>query len=145
MKPPVPPPPKSLYERLGGKDAIFAVADEFVNRTTNDPRIKFRFFNTAAANLKRLLGEFVCAATGGPCQYSGRDMATAHAGMDLVDDEFTWLVENLVGALDKFKVPEKEKGEILAALGPLKPQIVVDVSKLTPIDDASLAKATKAA
>ena len=139
--PPAPPPPKSLFERLGGLPAITAVADEFVNRTTADPRIMYRFFNTDAANLKKLLTEFVCLATGGPCTYTGRDMTSAHAGMDLVDDEFTALVENLAGALDKFHVPEQEKGELLGALGPLKPQIVVAADKLRPIPDAKLAKA----
>jgi len=143
--PPAPPAPKSLFDRLGGLPAITAVVDEFVNRTTSDPRIKERFFNTDAVNLKRLLTEFVCLATGGPCKYTGRDMPSSHAGMDLVDDEFTALVENLAGALDKFSVPEKEKGELLGALGPLKPQIVVAADKLRPIDDAKLAPATKLA
>jgi hemoglobin len=140
--PPAPVVEKSLFERLGGRPAITAVVDEFVNRTTADPRIKFRFFNTDPANLKRLLTEFVCLATGGGVAYTGRDMATTHAGMDLVDDEFSALVENLAGALDKFKVPDREKGELLGALGPLKPQIVVAADKLKPIPDAKLAKAT---
>jgi hemoglobin len=141
--PAAPPAQKSLYDRLGGLPAITVVVDEFVGRTTSDPRIKERFFNTDAVNLKRLLTEFVCMATGGPCKYSGRDMASSHAGMDLVDEEFTALVENLIGALDKYKVPEQEKGELLGALGPLKPQIVVAADKLKPIDDAKLAKAEK--
>jgi hemoglobin len=144
-EPAAPPAPSSLFDRLGGLPAITAVVDEFVNRTTADARIKERFFNTDAGNLKRLLTEFVCMATGGPCKYSGRDMQSSHAGMDLVDDEFTALVENLAGALDKFKVPEKEKGELLGALGPLKPDIVVAPDKLKPIDDARLAAATKLA
>lgn len=143
--PPPEPAPKSLYDRLGGLPAITAVVDEFVNRTTADPRIKERFFNTDAVNLKRLLTEFVCVATGGPCKYTGRDMPTSHAGMDLVDDEFTALVENLAGALDKFKVPDQEKGELLGALGPLKPQIVAPPEKLKPIDAARLAPAEKLA
>ncbi len=143
--PPAPPAPKSLFDRLGGLPAITAVVDEFVNRTTTDPRINQRFFNVDAVNLKKLLTEFVCAATGGGCTYTGRDMATSHAGMDLVDDEFNALVENLVGALDKFNVPAKEKGELLGALGPLKPQIVVSADKLHPIDDAKLAAVTKLA
>jgi hemoglobin len=143
--PPVAAAPKPLFERLGGLPAIKAVVEEFVARTTSDPRIKERFFNTDAENLKRLLTEFVCMATGGPCKYTGRDMASSHAGMDLVDEEFTALVENLAGALDKFKVPEKEKGELLGALGPLKPDIVVAPEKLKPIDEARLAPATKLA
>jgi hemoglobin len=144
---PAPPPPaapvadKPLYERLGGQPAITAVVDEFVNRTTSDARIKFRFFNTDAVSLKRLLVEFVCVASGGPCKYTGRDMASAHAGMDLVDDEFTALVENLVAAMDKFHVPDREKGEVLGALGPLKPQMVVPPGKLRPIAEAKLARA----
>lgn len=134
---------KSLYDRLGGLPAITAVVAEFVNRTTADPRIKDRFFNTDAENLKKLLVEFVCMATGGPCKYSGRDMESSHAGMELVDDEWTALVENLIGALDKFKVPDAEKGELLGALGPLKPQIVTPADKLKPIDGAKLDKVTK--
>src|SRR3569623_2279246 len=90
---PMPEAPKSLYDRLGGLPAITAVVDEFVTRTTTDPRIKERFFNTDAANLKKLLVQFVCMATGGPCKYEGRDMVTPHAGMDLVDDAFNALVE----------------------------------------------------
>ena len=143
--PPAPPAPKPLYDRLGGLPAITAVVDEFVTRTTTDPRIKERFFNTDAVNLKRLLTEFVCLATGGPCKYTGRDMPSSHAGMDLVDDEFTALVENLIGALDKFKVPDKEKGELIGALGPLKPQIVTPAEKLRPIDAARLAPVEKLA
>jgi hemoglobin len=132
---------RSLFERLGGTPAIAAVCDEFVNRTTSDPRIKYRFFNTDPVALKRLLTEFVGQATGGPVTYTGRDMATSHAGMDLVDDEFTALVENLVGALDKFHVPDREKAELVGALGPLKPQIVVAASKLHPLPEPGLAKA----
>jgi hemoglobin len=144
--PPAPPPaPKTLFERLGGQPAIDAVVAEFVSRTTTDPRIKERFFNTDAENLKRLLSEFVCQATGGPCKYTGREMGDSHAGMELVEDEFNALVEDLVGALDKFKVPDKEKGELLGALGPLKPAIVVAPDKLKPIADAELAKVQKVA
>ncbi len=115
---------KSLYDRLAVRP-ITAVVDEApVARTNTDP-IQDRFFNVDAVNLKKLLVEFVCVATGGPCKYEGRLMEDSHASMYLVDDEFTALVEDLVGALDKFKVPDKEKGEILGALGPLKPTMVV--------------------
>ena len=138
-----PTPPaekKALFDRLGGRPAIEAVVEEFVGRTTTDPRIKHRFHNTDAAELKRLLVEFVCKATGGPCEYTGRDMKTAHAGMDLVDEEFTALVEDLVAVLDKLEVPEAEKGELLAALGPLKGEMVVGPEALRPIDAGKLAR-----
>jgi hemoglobin len=135
----------TLYERLGGKDAIVAVVKEFVDRTTTDPRIKHRFFNTDRVELERLLVELVCMAAGGPCKYSGRDMTSAHAGMELVDDEFDALVEDLVGALDKYNVPEREKGEVLGALGPMKPEIVVAADKLSPIDAEALAEVERVA
>jgi plastocyanin len=107
--------------------------------------VKDRFFNVDAENLKKLLVEFVCSAAGGGCTYEGRDMKTAHGGMQLVDDEFSAVVEDLSGALDKFNVPAKEKGELLGALGPLKPQMVVSPDQLHPIDEAKLAKVTKLA
>src|SRR5262249_42890501 len=106
------PPPKPLYDRLGGKPAITAVVEEFTNRVAADKRINGRFINTDITKLRGLLVDFICAATGGPCKYEGRDMATSHGGMQLVDEEFNALVEDLSGALDKFKVPATEKGEL---------------------------------
>ncbi|MGE0403805.1 MAG: group 1 truncated hemoglobin, partial [Kofleriaceae bacterium] len=103
----------SLYVRLGKKEAITAVVHEFIGRVAADARIKHRFFNTDIPKLERLLVELVCMATGGPCKYSGLDMETSHAGMEVVEEEFTALVEDLAGALDKFEVPAKEKGELL--------------------------------
>jgi hemoglobin len=132
----------SLYDRLGGKAAITAVVDEFIARVAADARIKHRFFNTDIPKLKFLLVEQVCMATGGPCKYSGLDMETSHAGMEVVDEEFTALVEDLAGALDKFKVPAREKGELLGALGPMKPQIVTPAERLKPVSEAAIAKAT---
>ena len=134
--------PGSLYDRLGGKGAIQAVVDDFVNRVAADARINQRFNNTDIVKLKTLLVEFVCQATGGPCQYTGQDMETSHAGMDLVDDEFNALVEDLIASLDKFKVPAKEKGELTGALGPLKPSMVVPADRLKPVSEGDLAKAT---
>jgi len=134
--------PHELYDRLGGQRAIVAVVDDFVARVAADSRIKLRFMNTDIPKLKLLLVEFVCMATGGPCKYTGRDMETSHAGMELLDEEFTALVEDLAATLDKFKVPAKEKHALLGALGPLQPRIVTPKSRLRPVSDALLAKAT---
>ena len=131
-----------LYDRLGGQRALVAVVDDFIGRVAADARIKVRFINTDIPRLKSLLVEFVCMATGGPCKYSGQDMETSHAGMELVDEEFTALVEDLTATLDKFKVPAKEKGELLGALGPLAPLIVTPKDRLKPVSDALVAKAT---
>ena len=115
---------KSLYERLGGKDAITAVVDDFVANVAADNRINKFFGKTNIPNLKRNLVDQICQATGGPCTYTGRDMRTAHKGMGITDADFNALVEDLQKTLNKFKVPEKEQGELLGILGSLKPQIV---------------------
>jgi hemoglobin len=120
---------KSLYDRLGGKKSITAVVDEFVSRVAADKRIN-SFFAATAADPKRLatfksnLVDQICEASGGPCKYKGKDMKTAHAGMAIGDADFTALVEDLSGALDKFKVGATEKQDLLGALGPMKKDIV---------------------
>jgi hemoglobin len=115
---------KSLYDRLGGKDAIVAVVDDFVGNVAADNRINRYFARTDIPRLKRNLVDQICSATGGPCTYTGRDMKTAHAGMGVTNADFDALVGDLVKSLDKFKVPDKEKGELLGILGPLRPSIV---------------------
>ncbi len=135
-------PKQELYDRLGGQRAVVAVVDDFIGNVAADDRIKLRFANTDIPKLKLLLVEFICLGTGGPCTYTGQDMETSHAGMELVDDEFGALVEDLVKTLDKFKVPAKEKGELLGALGPLQPLIVTPKDRLHPVSDDKVAKAT---
>lgn len=116
--------PKPLFERLGGKEAITAVVDEFVSRVAADTVINARFANTDIPHLKAMLVDQICAATGGPCKYEGKDMKTAHAGMKVSDEEFGALVGDLKGALDKFKVGEAEQKELIGALGGMKGDIV---------------------
>lgn len=114
----------SLYARLGGKEAITAVVDQFVANVAADARINGRFATTDIPKLKKHLVDQMCSATGGSCTYAGRDMKTTHAGMKITNGDFNALVEDLVAALDKFKVPAKEKEELLALLGPMKKDIV---------------------
>lgn len=115
---------RSLYDRLGGKDAITAVVDDFVANCAGDDRIKHFFANSDAKNLKEKLVEQICQETGGPCKYTGKDMRTVHTGMKITEADFNALVEDLVKALDKHKVPEKEKNELLTALGGMKGDVV---------------------
>ncbi|HEX5707790.1 MAG TPA: group 1 truncated hemoglobin [Pyrinomonadaceae bacterium] len=115
---------KSLYERLGGEAAISAVVDDFVARVAADARINMKFARSNVERVKFHLKEQVCAATGGPCQYTGLSMGDAHKNMKVTEGEFNALVEDLVATLDKFNVPAREKGELLSALGGLKSQIV---------------------
>lgn len=115
---------KSLFERLGGKPAITAVVDDFVNNLTTDPAIKARFTATDVPSFKQKLSDQICAATGGDCKYTGKDMATAHAGMKISDAEFDALVADLKKSLDKLSVPAREQGELLSALGGMRGDIV---------------------
>ncbi len=136
---------KPLYERLGGQKAVQAVVDDFIGNLAADARINLRFFNTDIPKLNKLLVEFVCMATGGPCKYTGQGMEESHAGMELVDEEFVALVEDLVKTLDKFKVPKAEKDQLLGALGPLQPQIVTKKERLKPAPEAALKIAAEVA
>jgi hemoglobin len=114
----------SLYDRLGGKDAITAVVDDFVGNVAGDKRINAFFANADIPGLKQKLVDQICSATGGPCTYGGKDMKTAHQGMGVKEADFNALVEDLVKSLDKFKVGEKEKADLLGALGGMKGDIV---------------------
>lgn len=120
-------PPPSLYQRLGGREAIRTVVDDFVANVVADTRINTRFAGlqpAAVEKLKTNLSDQICDATGGPCAYLGRDMKTVHTGMQISDAEWNATVEALVKALDKNKVPAKEKGELLALLGPMRADII---------------------
>jgi len=114
----------SLYERLGGLDAITAVVDSFVGRCAGDDRINKKFGQTDVPRLEKMLVDQVCEATGGPCTYSGRDMRETHDRMGVTAGEFDALVEDLVATLDEFDVPRAEQDELLGLLGPMRGDIV---------------------
>jgi hemoglobin len=114
----------SLYERLGGLDAITAVVDSFVARCARDDRINEKFVRTDVPRLKKMLVDQVCEATGGPCTYTGRGMRETHDGMEVTAGEFDALVEDLVATLDEFDVPTAEQEELLGLLGPMRDEIV---------------------
>ncbi len=115
---------KSLYERLGGKEAITAVVDDFVGRVAADNRINGFFAKANIPPFKMQLVNQICEASGGPCKYTGSDMKTVHRGMGVTNAAFDALVGDLVATLDKFKVGEREKKELLGVLGPMKKDIV---------------------
>jgi len=116
--------PPTLYDRLGGQGAINQVVDDFVANIAADPSIFPKFAKTDIPKLKRLLSEQICEATGGPCKYTGRDMKTTHKGMNVTKAEFNATGAALAKALDKNKVPAKEKNELLTAIGGMENDIV---------------------
>ena len=117
----------SLYKRLGGYDALAAVTDDFIGRLATDPK-EGRFFvglsTDSKVRVRQHVVDFLCVATGGPCKYTGRDMETAHTGLNITEDDWTISVKALTDTLNKFKVPAREQGEVISAIAGLKSKIV---------------------
>ena len=117
----------SVYKQLGGREGIAIVVDDFAANVLADDRINARFKTLQPAQVgkfKSNLADQICDATGGPCAYLGKDMKTAHQGMKITEAEWNATVEALVKALDKNNVPAGAKAALLAALAPMKPDIV---------------------
>ncbi|MBI1799134.1 MAG: group 1 truncated hemoglobin [Candidatus Eisenbacteria bacterium] len=114
----------TLYSRLGGEAGIRAVVGQFVANLAADTRINHYFADTDLDPLKASFVNLIGQSTGGPQKYAGRDMKTTHAGMGITTADFSALIEDLTQACDQFKVGEKEKGELLAILGPFQKDIV---------------------
>lgn len=132
------PAEKTLYERLGGEAAIAAVIDEFVARAAANPAVNFtrqgqpRSWEPTPENIEKLkkhLVQFVSVAAGAQdVVYEGADMKTAHESMKITNPEFDAIAADLIGALDKFNVPEKEKAELLTIVGTTRGQVVEEKS-----------------
>ena len=121
------PAAPTLYQRLGGREAIKGVVDDFVANMAADPRVNSRFKGLQPAAIFKLqtnIADQICDATGGPCAYLGKDMKVVHTGMRITEAEWNATVEDLVKSLNKFKVGAKEQQELLAILGPMKKDIV---------------------
>jgi hemoglobin len=119
-------PPPTLYDRLGGKDGVDAIADAFSKNLLADPRVNkyFKKSKDGLSHFKQMVSEQVCQLAGGPCQYSGKDMKEAHKGMGVADAQFDAVVEDLKLALDEKGVSEQDKSELFAALAPMRADIV---------------------
>jgi hemoglobin len=114
----------SLYDRLGGLDAITAVVDSVVARVAADDRANQKFARTDVPRLKKEFTDQLCQATGGPCTYTGRSMRDSHAGMKVTGGEWDAVIEDIEATLGEFKVPETEQKELLDLLLPLRGEIV---------------------
>ncbi len=118
---------KSLYERLGGHDAIVAVANDLLPRLQADPQLS-RFWThrgtDGMAREKQLLIDFLCASAGGPLYYRGRDMLTTHRGMRISESDWNAFLGHAAATLAKFDVPERERSDVVAFVQTLKDQIV---------------------
>ena len=118
---------KTLYERLGGYDAIAAVADILLPRLENDAQLG-RFWTNRGddglAREKQLLVDYLCANAGGPLLYTGRDMLTSHKGMGITESDWQILIDHLKASLAKLQVPQQEQDDVLAFIDSTRADIV---------------------
>ena len=118
---------KSLYERLGGYDAISAVANDLLPRLQADSKLARFWQNRGADGInreKQLLIDFLCSSAGGPLYYTGRDMKISHKGMKISESDWSAFLGHLNATLDAFQVPQPERGEVVAFIQSTKPDIV---------------------
>src|SRR5438309_3004412 len=117
----------SLYKRLGGYDAIAAVADNLLPRRIADPQLG-RFWKHRSEDgvrrEKQLLVDFLCASSGGPLYYVGRDMKTSHRGMGVSESDWQAFLVHLEATLDGFAVPAAERADVLGFVNSTKLDIV---------------------
>ena len=117
----------SLYARLGGYDAVAAVASDLLPRLMSDEELG-RFWahrgEDGIQREKQLLIDFLCHCSGGPMYYTGRDMATAHRGMRISSDDWQAFLGHLQATLDKFELPATERDEVLAFINSTRDEIV---------------------
>ena len=125
-----PVPQKSLYERLGGVYPMSAVVDDFIERllvngTLNaNPAINDARQRVLKQGLKFQVTTLVCQVTGGPCQYTGRDMRESHAHLHISEHEWQEMLADFRASLDKFNVPAAEQSELVSIVNSTKADIV---------------------
>ncbi len=115
----------TLYQRLGGAKGIAAIVDDVMTAHLNNPAVKARFENIEDMDhAKKMACDFFCAGTGGPETYTGKDMLTAHKGMNISEQEYLAVMDDTVAAMEKNGVNEDAKNDVIATLYSLKDQII---------------------
>jgi len=116
----------TLFERVGGEAKLRAAMHEFVLIIESDDRINFTFANTDLKKFEQLLYEQFCNLSQGGCKYTGRDMYTAHAKLNINNAEFNALTEDLYEAFDRVHVPYRLQNRMVAMLAPMEHDVVKD-------------------
>ena len=118
---------KTLYARLGGYDAIAAVAENLVSRLRTDERLGRFWAHRGEDGIRRetqLLIDFLCHSAGGPLFYTGRDMKTSHKGMRITEEDWSSLMMHLNATLNHFQVPDAEKAAVVGFVQSTKGEVV---------------------
>ena len=115
---------KSLYERLGGEPGIRNIVNDVLDKNLSNPLIGHHFQKTDMARLKQLVFEFFSMGTGGPHHYTGRDMPSSHAGLNITEGDFLSANDDTLKALEENGIGEAEKNEVIAILNSMKGDVV---------------------
>jgi hemoglobin len=114
-----PPPAEvrpALYERIGGRSGIRAIVGEAISNLAADRRINIFFANSDIVVLRKHLEDWLCAASGGPCRYTGKTMRATHLGMGVGGEDFEAFVEAFAKAADQLGVKGRDKVELVLAV-----------------------------
>ena len=117
----------SLYQRLGGYDAVAAATDDLLGRLQADPQLRDYWKGASHDNRRRarqLIVDFLVEAAGGPAFYTGRDMKTSHAGMGISQADWDIFLGHTRAMLNHLGVGERERDEVLGFLASLKADVV---------------------
>jgi hemoglobin len=115
---------RTLYEEMGGQQAIVQLADHFVMEIASDNRVLPRFLDSSVERFREKIIEHFCWVADGPCEYTGDSMIRVHAGMDISSAEFNAVVENLIAAMDKTGIALSAQNQLLERLALLRPEIM---------------------
>ena len=118
---------KTLYERLGGYDAIAAVVNDLLPRLMSDSQLGRFWENRGEDGIKReeqLLIDFLCSSAGGPLLYTGRDNKTSHKGMGIGESDWEKFIGHLNATLEKFQLPQQERSDVIGFIESTKADIV---------------------
>ena len=120
-------PERTLYDRLGGYDAISGVIDVFLQKVWDDPTVG-RYFVGMGTDTRNQLRQknknLLCYNTGGPCKKINRPLKLTHKGLGITDQEFNIVVNHLADTLKEYKVPQKEHNELMNKIRNLQSYIV---------------------
>lgn len=118
-------PARSLYERLGGGPGISTIVDDVMAAHLANPVVGPRYRNVNdVEHTKRMARDFFCAGAGGPETYSGKDMRTAHRGMNVSEQEFLAVVDDIMMVLGRHAIDGATQKDVLAILYGFKNEIV---------------------
>ena len=120
---------KNLYDRLGGTAGITGIVDDVIEEHMNNPLVSARFLPykeqpEKLAVIRQHTIDFFCAGSGGPVTYKGRDMPTTHRGMNISPAEYMYVMDDILTVLDKHKIDEESKKDVLSILWSLKEMII---------------------